>query len=1125
MRDVEKLIDSLRTRGLLLRVAGSKLILEASDGGDPYALTSSEELQYIKTSKAEIIEFLSLMPPLANSNGADNSAYRLTSLQEGMLFHGLLDKHSGAYIEQLSAKISDFDRDAFVRSWNHVIKGHTALRTAFFHTDMKFPWQGVSEHLEIPLIEFDCFEVNEEHYKDLLDRHLSLDKAQPFDFEVAPLMRVTLLHLRNGQSFMIWTHHHIIMDGWSVAVLIAEFIETYEKIKVHAAAPITQEDKYAVYLRYLDHVDKQKEEKFWRNYLRGYSQPSLLPFIRPTKDLTRGLGRFGQQTITLDTDVSDSVRQFCKTTRLTANTLFQASYAIMLYGYTDLSSVTFGVTVSGRPDQLSNIETRVGLYINTLVFFENIEKDLPLLQWMQQVQKRQYECREYQHISLTDIKRITNSTTSLFDTLLVFDNYPSKSGTSMSSLQIEDVQIHTQTNYPLTISVALTDTFSMRFDYNEDLLASSHVARMISHFENVITQIVRKDGALVGDIDLLPMSERKSILNDFARGEIVRVASQEETIIGLFERRAWFDPGKIAIRDCGVSMTYGELNSRADRVLNFLRSNGILEDQIIPLCIERSSGMIVGLLAILKAGCAVVPIDAECPKERLKFIISDTGAKIVLTSSKLRAYFDETSAEAITIENALDLDHDESIQEKKNIENIDRLLYVIYTSGTTGTPKGVLMPEKSILNLLLWQDGKVGRLTGRTLQFTNIGFDVSFQEILSTVCFGGTLVLVNELIRRDMKAMLALIVEEKINYFFMPYSVLKNLCECACEDSTFPSHLELVVTAGEQLKLDISTKRFMQRTGARLLNNYGPSESHVVTSYEVTPSDYHQVMLPPIGKPVDNNSVYILKPDGELCCIGVGGELCIGGVQVAKGYLNRDELTRERFVFNPFDDIGRKTMYKTGDICKWTDDGNIEFIGRRDSQIKIRGHRVELGEIEYVLSQCDGIKSCVVLLMDNPNGESQLIGYIVSSDVSDENARNFLKERLPSYMIPVQIIRVLDFPLTENGKVDKYALPTPDFRRLGKTLKIASSDTELKIAAMWKEFLNVTEVGIDEDFFELGGHSLMVSRFLPMLKKSFDVDMSYADFFQSPTISSVIQHIEKCKNRLEDSGDYNVYNI
>jgi amino acid adenylation domain-containing protein/thioester reductase-like protein len=600
----------------------------------------------------------------------------------------------------------------------------------------------------------------------------------------------------------------------------------------------------------------------------------------------------------------------------------------------------------------------------------------------------------------------------------------------------------------------------------------------------------------------------------------------------LVEQQVLQTPEAIAVTFEGQQITYRELNQQANQLAHYLQKLGVGPDVLVGVCVERSLEMIVGLLAILKAGGAYVPLDPTYPQERLAYMLENANAQVLLTQSWMLPSLPEPTARHI----CLDTDWTEIAKEQDtncdSEADAENLAYVIYTSGSTGKPKGVAMPHRPLMNLLTWQLADFKRPHARTLQFTPISFDVSFQEIFSTLAFGGTLVLISDSKRRDMESLLCYISEQGIERLFLPFVALQHLAETAKTQMTLPVLLQEVITAGEQLKITNSIAQWFSRLGnCTLYNQYGPSESHVVTSYKLSDAPQHWPQLPPIGVPIANTQIYLLDPKSrrkddpvKLAAQGEPGELAISGVALARGYLNQPELTESKFIPNPFSDEPEARLYRTGDLVRYCPDGDLEYIERIDNQVKIRGTRIELGEIEVSLSEHPMVKDAVVVAREDETGNPYLSAYVVknntefSGDLHElvSQLRTFLKQKLPNCMIPSTFELMENFPLTPSGKVDRRALPEPSQVTLAPAKEYTSprNPIEEKLVEIWSQVLLTAQMGIDENFFESGGDSLRAIQLVFKTREIFQIELPIIALFDAPTIA---QYAERVKAAIASS--------
>ncbi|HET9280297.1 MAG TPA: amino acid adenylation domain-containing protein, partial [Flavitalea sp.] len=664
--------------------------------------------------------------------------------------------------------------------------------------------------------------------------------------------------------------------------------------------------------------------------------------------------------------------------------------------------------------------------------------------------------------------------------------------------------------FDLTLFVVETPNgLQCSIEYATDLFTEPTIRKLVVHYKLVLESITKTPDEKVGSLKMITWTEEQQVIYDFNQTEAEYPSTK--SVIEFFEEQVLKTPEATALLIGEDRLSYYEVNQKANQLASYLKSKGVANESLVPICVERGFMMVIGVIGIMKTGAAYVPIDPEYPAERIAFMLDDSKAQVVIvsesTSSILQA---QENVEVIL------LDNHASVLNFQSVENLgvdihpDDLVYVLYTSGSTGRPKGVKMPGGGMVNLLCWQQKQFGSNKRRVLQFASLNFDVSFQEIFSTLCFGSTLVLITSETRREIPEIIRVLEKQQVTHLFIPFIVLKSLVEYIKSLSETSFKLEEIIVAGEQLKFTEDISQFIKTGNIRLVNQYGPTEAHVVTSYNVDAGSLVNP-LPPIGKPIDNTQIYILNQHQKHLPVNVPGEIYIGGVQVARGYLNNEKLTAAKFLADVFSDVGGGRMYRTGDLGRWLPNGNIQFLGRIDAQVKVRGYRIELGEIETVLHQHPGVRQAAVVAVEEKNGNNRLIGYVTPVGIFDKQAIiQYLKKRLPDFMVPSLWVEMEKLPVTANGKVDRKALPDPDASELlTNTYAAPRNETEAELAAIWRELLAVEQVGIHNNFFELGGHSLMAIRVISAIRKRMDLELTIKDLFTYTTVAELATHLSK----------------
>ncbi|MES2894104.1 MAG: non-ribosomal peptide synthase/polyketide synthase [Bacteroidota bacterium] len=1043
---------------------------------------------------------------------AIDSIYRLTTLQQGMLFHGLYEGGVGTYINQFGCELVNADQGLLLESWNVVLKNHSVLRSAFYYERFTAPVQAVYKKVTLPLTLLDFSNLDSSAQQSAIAEFEKSERQKGFDFQAPPLMRLALIRLSAERTAMIWTAHHILFDGWSWPVVIEELLGNYDALVAGGKLSEVKEDRFEDFIRLVEKTDTSKQEQFWTAYLKGVEQPTLLPFIQSTLERTKGVGTYATKSFILDIDSTGLVRKFAQRHRLTLNTLMQGIWATILYRYTSNENVVYGLIESGRPEDLDQVERRVGMYINTLPFHTKVQRDKKLVPWLQQIQAQQVASRQYQHTALHDIQAWAGIQGDFFDSLLVFLNYPlAKVLRSREwKLQVEKVHNHEQNNFPLTVTVTNAETLGVAFTYNRDLLEDIYLEQLTKHFEQALRQLVADDTLSIADIELLSAAETDHLLHELNDTD-TRIALTE-SVLDLFEHQVSAHPGATALVFEQQVLTYQELNQRSNQVAHYLRSLKVKEGHFVPLCFERGPEMIIAILGTLKAGAAYVPLDPAFPAERTRFMLQDIKARVLLTNSRNAPAFEDASKlTVIELDDTAGLLHLQPTTNTRIAIDPAQPAYVIYTSGSTGNPKGVVVRHSSLSNYILnGQTAYVGDDQTNSGSFIHLSytFDASLTALFMPLVKGKQVVIASGQ---------SLNVFDDINLWkYAPYDFIKLT----------PSHLELIqpkltngkgqlltnklVIGGEALRLSHVQQLVDGQLDISIINEYGPTEATVGCNTFIFNTGHLDEKMPaaiPIGKPIDHVLLYVLNRHNELMPLGTTGEICIGGAGLATGYLNQPGLTNEKFILDPFKKDGSR-IYRTGDLGRWLPDGNMDYLGRIDDQVKIRGYRIELGEIENILEKSPEVAQAVALAVGLP-GNERLVAYIVPAETFDREAiQEFLDQRLPVYMIPELLLELSTLPLTKNGKVDRKALAqniANDF--VSDNFIGARNETEEKLAIIWKNLLDIDDIGIADDFFDVGGHSLLAVRMIAAVRKEFGVELNINEVFDHPTIGKIARMI------------------
>ncbi|MEH2058022.1 MAG: amino acid adenylation domain-containing protein [Nostoc sp.] len=1035
--------------------------------------------------------------------------YELSPMQQGMLFHTLYAPESEVYFEQLLCILKgELNFPAFEQAWQQVVARHPVLRSSFYWEEIEKPLQMVSKQVDLSWEELDWRNFTPDEQQQHLEDFLKCDRQKGFDLSQAPLMRFTVIQLEEYTYQFIWTHHHILFDGWSMQIILKEVFAFYEADQQGEYLHLIPSLPYRKYINWLQQQDILQAKNFWQQTLQGFSNPTPLIGNRKQEQ-----GIYYEQTFQLSQTVTEKLQYAVRQHHLTLNNLVQGAYALLLSRYSGESDVVFGATVSGRPPTLVGVDSIVGLLINTLPIRVQVSGKAELLTWLKHLQSQAFEQEQYTYYSLAEIQRLSDVPPGmpLFESLLVFENYPLDSAEqdTKKTLEISYLRCFERTNYPLTVVINPQSQLSGRIIYDASRFDEQTIGRMIGHFQTLLAGMATNLQQDICQLSLLTATEEEELILQENSQNLDSI--HYKCIHSLFEEQVEKTPNAVALVYEKQDLTYRELNNRANQLAHYLQALGVKPEVRVGICVERSLKMVIGILAILKAGGAYIPLDPDDPTDRLALMVEDVQAPILLTQTDLP---DKLPIHNQTVVN-IDSDWEIIAQQKEDNllseVNPENLAYIIYTSGSTGTPKGTEVTHRSIIGFMFGVDYIHLNAEQIWLQHSSIYWDALTLELWPPLFYGGRCVLYPGKIPipEDLSN---IIQEQGINTLFLTTALFNLMID------TMPQGLlgiKQLLFGGESISVPHVRRALELLPGTKLIHAYGPSECTVFTCCYPIPQQLAQnVHLIPIGQPIGDRKVYLLDKDLHRVPIGVPGELCVGGASVARGYLNQPRLTSEKFIPNPF--IEDDTLYKTGDLIRRLYDGNLEFLGRIDTQVKIRGFRIELGEIEAALIQHPEIKQVVVIGQENELGNKYLVAYLVAKDhpSTPSTLRNFLKTKLPDYMIPEAFIFLEVFPLTPNGKINRCALPDPDIdqRNLEVNFVAPGTSTEQELATIWVEVLKVKQVGIHDDFFELGGHSLLATQVISRLREAFSLDFTLRYLFENPTIAELAQQIEQAED-------------
>jgi surfactin family lipopeptide synthetase C len=1037
--------------------------------------------------------------------------YELSPMQQGMLFHTLYAPESEVYFEQLLCIFQgELNFAAFEQAWQQVVARHPVLRSSFYWEEIEKPLQMVSKQVDLLWEKLDWQHFTPDEQQQHLEDFLKCDRQKQFVLSQAPLMRFTVIHLEDYIYQFIWSHHHILFDGWSMQIILKEVLAFYEAHQRGEHLRLIPSRPYREYINWLQQQDITQAKNFWQKTLQGFETPTF--FIG-----NREQGIYNEQPFKLSQTVTEKLQYAARQHHLTLNNLVQGAWALLLSCYSGESDVVFGATVSVRPPTLAGVDSMVGLLINTLPIRVQVSGKVELLPWLKQLQSQTFEQEQYAYYSLAEIQSLSDIPPGmpLFESLLVFENYPLDSAEQdiKKTLEISHLRCFERTNYPLTVVVNPEFQLSGRIVYDTSRFDEQTIGRMIGHFQTLLSGMATNLQQDISQLSLITATEEEEIISQENNKNVDYI--HYKCIHILFEEQVEKTPDAIAIVYEKQHLTYRELNNRANQLADYLQALGVKPEVKVGICVERSLEMVIGILAILKAGGAYIPLDPAYPSERLAFMVEDVQTPILLTQTHLGVDTEWLVVRhRLPIHNQIvvNIDSDWEIIAQHKEDNLlsevnpENLAYIIYTSGSTGTPKGTEITHRSIIGFMFGVDYIHLDEQQIWLQHSSISWDALTLELWLPLLHGGRCVLYPGKIPTP-EDLSRIIQEQGINTLFLTTALFNLMID------TMPqglSGVKQLLFGGESVSVTHVRRALELLPKTQLIHAYGPSECTVFTCcYPIPKQLAENIQSIPIGKPIGDRKVYLLDKDLHRVPIGIPGELYVGGASVARGYLNQPTLTSEKFIPNPF--VEGDTLYKTGDLARRLFDGNLEFMGRIDTQIKIRGFRIELGEIEAVLNQHPSIKQVVVIAHDKEPRNKYLVAYLVAKDnqPTPSSLRNLLTKKLPDYMIPGAFIFLEELPLTPNGKINRRALPAPDVeqRNLEVDFVAARTPTEQELATIWVEVLKVKQVGIHDNFFELGGHSLLATQVISRLREVFSLDFSLRYLFENPTIAELAEKV------------------
>ncbi|GAA0372815.1 non-ribosomal peptide synthase/polyketide synthase [Bacillus horti] len=1031
--------------------------------------------------------------------------YPLSPMQEGLLFHALLDKKSNAYFEQFVFDITDRNMELSLieESINEVIARHEVFRSLFIVDKVKQPQQVVLRERKITVAYQDITDIAQEEKLSFIQQYKLEDRERSFDLAKDVLTRLAVIKTGDHSYTWIWSYHHIVMDGWCLSTVFNELMSIYESKKKGQSVQLEKNVPYSRYIQWLQEQDRDEALTYWESYLSGYNEQAALP--RWKNHAQRERYEQGQFSFYLSEVLTSQLIQLAAKQHVTLNTLVQTAWAILLQKYNHTDDVVFGAVVSGRPASIKGIEKMVGLFINTIpVRVKSGEGAFTDL--LKEVQQGALGAEEHSFVPLYEIQNKSILKQQLFDHILVFENVPIQKSSAATSTELEELQFQIndfeafeQTSYDFDVTIGPSKELFVKFSYNSFIHEASMIKQIASHFQHILAQVAVDPLIQIADIDILTPSERKTIDSfNYKKAELPQL-----TVHQLIEEQAINNPNQTAVYYRDKKISYQEINRKANQIARHLKKIGSQHEELVGVLMDRSPQMLEAILAIWKAGGAYIPIDPEYPTSRILTILEESNARFVISFSKHWNYSEEEISTKAVLLDQLQGDLEEEGSGNLDLEASQHdLAYVIYTSGSTGKPKGTMIEHLGMLNHIIAEIDELKMSKSSVLaQNASHCFDISVWQFFAALTIGGiTAIYPNDIIQQPAQFTNQMI-EDKVTILEVVPAYLSVMLDYIEESGVTPTNLEYLMITGETAKPAIVKRWFESCPTIKMVNAYGPAEAaDDITQY--TMSEPPKTDIIPIGSPLQNLSIYIVSPEMKLLPIGAMGEICVSGLGVGRGYLNQPDKTKDVFMEDPFTTEKGVRLYKTGDLGRWLPDGSIEFFGRKDYQVKIRGFRIELGEIEATLVEHALVNEAVVLDLEDEQGNKYLSAYIDSKmELEAREIKAHVGQYLPEYMIPSHIMFLEKLPLSPNGKVDRKALPKPELSlALEATYVAPRTELEQGLVQIWKDILGREKVGIDDSFFELGGHSLKAMTLSSRIRRELEMELPLREVFKQVTI-------------------------
>ncbi|KEP25299.1 non-ribosomal peptide synthetase [Bacillus zhangzhouensis] len=1042
--------------------------------------------------------------------------YYLSPMQEGMLFHTLHHQEKGFYVEQMDMNVKGTLRhDLLEKSMNIIVERYDIFRTVFLHEKVKRPVQVVLKKRPFTLDVVDMQDLSEDEQLVRIEAFKQKDQLRGFDLSKDSLMRASVFKTGPASYRWIWSYHHILLDGWCFGLVVQELFAIYHALLHDLPYKLEPVKPYKEYIQWLEKQDKQASLQYWQQSLAGFDGQST--FKEQRKQTNEH--ELGEIEWSMSQKETTALSELALQQNATLSSALQSVWSILLSRYQRSNDVLFGTVVSGRPADLAGVDRMVGLFINVIPRRIQLTDQMTFRSLLSDTQQQSLAAEPHQYIPIYDIQAKAGQQ-QLIDHIVVFENVPAAKKDEQEALlgfTVEEMNVYEKSNYDLNLLASPGEQLQLKLAFNQRAFDPAFVHRLKEQLIVLIKEAIKHPDQSVHTLTIVTKQEKQLILEEWNAPELEH---DQLYLSKWFEHNVRKQPNAVALSTGEHTMTYAELNEQANRLARHLQKYGVSHQTVIAILADRTSELIVSLLAVLKAGATYVPIDPDYPESRIQYMLKDSRATHLLIHS---TFISQAKTLAFDGTYLFADDQEISLMSSENLlleAGLHDTAYIMYTSGTTGQPKGIMTTHSNIARVVKNTNYLTISETDTLLSLSNSVFDGFTFDVYGALLNGAKLVLPKKETILDMCELTELIRGESISVMFVPTALFHLLVD---EGTDWMRGVRKVLFGGERASVQHVRKAFDVMGKGRLINVYGPTESTVFATYypvdEAIPAEARSI---PIGKPLNQTSAYILSQQGQLQPIGMVGELCLSGKGLAKGYLNRPDLTKQAFIAHPF--AAGERLYRTGDLAYFREDGLLEYAGRVDDQVKIRGHRIELTEIEAHLLVHPGVKQAALIADHDETNHTRLLAYITCEDEWKDKLdviKSGLKERLPAYLLPHELIRLDNLPLTTNGKVDKRQLPKPEAPQGKRHVKLPVNEVEQKLLVMWREVLERDDISTDDHFFELGGHSLKAMSLLSKVSKEFEVQVPIHLLFETPTIEAISRYIQK---QDQEAAGYLVFN-